>query len=76
MGCRAAARAHAPVATTHATRAAAPHACRCVSTQAEREREEAEKAALRARELERSRCEMKLDRVTKRLTKNLQVGER
>ena len=58
------------------TRRRPAHACRCGSTQAEREREEAEKAALRARELERSRCEMKLDRVTKRLTKNLQVGER
>ena len=52
------------------------HTCRWRITQAERDREEAEKAELRARVLERSRCEMKLDKVTKRLIKNLQVRAR
>ena len=37
---------------------------------------EAEKIELRARELETSRWEMKLEKVTKRVTKNLQVDAR
>ena len=45
-------------------------------TQAERDRVEAEKIELRARELETSRWEMKLEKVTKRVTKNLQVDAR
>ena len=60
---------------THAQRRPA-HTCCWRITQAERDREEAEKAELRARVLERSRCEMKLDKVMKRLAKNLQVRAR
>jgi len=43
------------------------------AVRAERDRVEAEKIELRARELETSRWEMKLEKVTKRVTKNLQV---
>ena len=52
------------------------HTCRRRITQAERDRLEAEKAEVRARELERSRCEMKLDKMMKRLTKSLKVRAR
>ena len=59
---------------THIRRPA--HTCRRRITQAERDRLEAEKAEVRARELERSRCEMKLDKMMKRLTKSLKVRAR
>lgn len=83
-GCSAAAGTRTPTHATYTHTRRRPahtcrrpaHTCRWRITQAERDREEAEKAELRARVLERSRCEMKLDKVTKRLIKNLQVRAR